>query len=186
MKNVFIDKKQLSERTDLCSGWLLMRVAWNSCMYMELHALPDGIDECGGRKKRKPCIFGSLWERKGRPLGRFGSYSVRLQNSGAVWNTNHNIRVLWLAPCSRDSKPPNFSKAILDLSEFLGARVFFDRVPRALSFEHAGCVERYRLRTHLLHFLKGLRESIWDLDGGRGVVPGSDGVWLGQSCRRYC
>ena len=66
---------------------------------------------------------------------------------------------------------PDFSKAILDLPEFVGTRVFFDRLSRSLRFEDARGVQGYGVGTDFLHFLKGLCKSVRNLCRCCGMVP---------------
>lgn len=75
-------------------------------------------------------------------------------------------------------KPPDFSKAILNLSKFVGTRMFLDRMTRSLGVEDARCVHWYGVGTDLLHFLKGLCESVRYLSR-RGLVARSS-----VNCRR--
>lgn len=58
---------------------------------------------------------------------------------------------------------PHLSKTILDVSEFLGARVLFDGLSRPFGVENARCVQGNRLRTDFFHLLKRLGESAGDL-----------------------
>ena len=65
---------------------------------------------------------------------------------------------------------PDFSKAILYVPEFVGTRVFFDRLSRSLRFEDARGVQGYGVGTDFLHFLKGLCKSVRNLCRCCGVA----------------